>query len=97
MRATSLLAAGKWHAAAHSVTLDYDRADDFEAHHYAFQVSEEEFDAIFARIEDGDITHYADPACRQPGEVYHSRDGRRGTYFRDPDNHLMEILTPPAA
>ena len=25
MRATSLLTAGKWHAAAHSVTLDYDR------------------------------------------------------------------------
>jgi catechol 2,3-dioxygenase-like lactoylglutathione lyase family enzyme len=79
------------------VALDYDRADDFESHHYAFQVSEGEFDAIFARIQEGGITYYADPACREPGRVYHGRDGRRGTYFRDPDDHLMEILTPPAA
>jgi catechol 2,3-dioxygenase-like lactoylglutathione lyase family enzyme len=69
----------------------------FESHHYAFQVSEGEFEAIFARIQEGGITYYADPACREPGQVYHSPDGRRGTYFRDPDDHLMEILTPPAA
>src|ERR1700677_794807 len=79
---------------ANHVTLDYDRLDDFEPHHYAFQVSEDEFDVIFARIQDGGITHYADPACSKPGEVYHSPQGRRGTYFRDPDDHLMEILTP---
>ena len=42
------------------------------------------------------ITYYADPGCRQPGQVY-STNGRRGTYFRDPDGHLMEILTPISA
>jgi catechol 2,3-dioxygenase-like lactoylglutathione lyase family enzyme len=40
------------------------------------------------------ITYYADPGCRQPGQVYAGQNGRRGTYFRDPDGHLMEILTP---
>lgn len=80
---------------ANSVTLDFDRYDDFESHHYAFLVSDEEFDAAFARIQDGGITFYADPACQQEGQIYRSH-GRRGTYFRDPDGHLMEILTPTA-
>ncbi|MGC5409989.1 VOC family protein [Streptomyces sp. DT225] len=70
---------------ANQVTLDYDRAERFEPHHYAFMV-----------IRDGGITYYADPACREPGRIYESKQvpGRRGTYFRDPDGHLMEILTP---
>jgi catechol 2,3-dioxygenase-like lactoylglutathione lyase family enzyme len=62
---------------------------------WAFLVSEEEFDAAFARIQDAGVTFYADPGCRQPGQIYRSR-GRRGTYFRDPNGHLMEILTPAA-
>jgi catechol 2,3-dioxygenase-like lactoylglutathione lyase family enzyme len=80
---------------ANHVTLDYDQDDDFDSHHYAFLVSEEEFDAAFARISSGGITFFADPACQQPGQIYRSR-GRRGTYFRDPNGHLMEILTPAA-
>jgi catechol 2,3-dioxygenase-like lactoylglutathione lyase family enzyme len=79
---------------ANQVTLDYDHAEDFEPHHYAFLVSDEEFEAAFARIVDANITYYADPACRQPGEIYTSNGTRRGAYFRDPDGHLMEILTP---
>ena len=46
------------------------------------------------RIRDRRITYYADPACRQPGQVYAGKNDRRGTYFRDPNGHLMEILTP---
>ena len=80
---------------ANGVTLDYDASDAFESHHYAFLVSDEDFDAAFARIQRQGVTHYADPACRQVGQIYQSR-GRRGTYFRDPDGHLMEILTPYA-
>jgi catechol 2,3-dioxygenase-like lactoylglutathione lyase family enzyme len=52
-----------------------------------------EFEAAFGRIRDAGITYYADPACRQTGQVYTSKSGNRGTYFRDPDGHLMEILT----
>ena len=77
------------------VTLDYDQADDFQAHHYAFMVSEAEFDAAFGRIVDADVTYFADPACRQAGQSYHG-NGRRGTYFRDPDGHLMEIIAAEA-
>jgi catechol 2,3-dioxygenase-like lactoylglutathione lyase family enzyme len=77
---------------ANQVTLDYDQHDDFDSHHYAFLVSAEEFDAAFARVQHGGITYFADPACQQAGQIYRSH-GRRGTYFRDPSGHLMEILT----
>lgn len=76
------------------VSLDYDQADDFEPRHYAFLVGDEEFDAAFGRIQDAGLTYFADPACRKPGEIYTSNGTRRGAYFRDPNGHLMEILTP---
>src|SRR6185437_7068079 len=79
---------------ANGVSLDFDRDDHVSEHHYAFQLSDKEFDAAFGRLRDRGVTHYADPACRQPGQVYAGKNGRRGTYFRDPDGHLMEILTP---
>jgi catechol 2,3-dioxygenase-like lactoylglutathione lyase family enzyme len=75
------------------VTLDFDAADRVDQHHYAFLLGEPEFQAAFARIRDAGLTHYADPACQRPGEVYAVSDGRRGTYFRDPNGHLMEIIT----
>ena len=79
---------------ANGVSLDFDHYDHVDEHHYAFQLGDEEFQAAFGRIRDRGITYYADPACRQPGQVYASKNGRRGTYVRDPDGHLMEILTP---
>src|SRR3989442_9643447 len=81
---------------ANQVSLDYDQLDDFEPHHYAFMVSEQEFDAAVARIQDRGITYYGDPACQEEGQIYRSKryGGRRGIYFRDPNGHLMEILTP---
>ncbi|HEY2279220.1 MAG TPA: VOC family protein [Streptosporangiaceae bacterium] len=78
---------------ANGVSLDFLQREDVSLHHYAFQLSGEEFKAAFDRITDWGITYYADPGCRQPGQVYPAKDGRRGTYFRDPDGHLMEILT----
>jgi catechol 2,3-dioxygenase-like lactoylglutathione lyase family enzyme len=80
---------------ANKISLDYDRADDFEPHHYAFMVGEEEFDAALARIQNGGITHYGDPKCQEVGQIYRSKhiEGRRGAYFKDPNGHLMEILT----
>src|ERR1700733_5267274 len=65
-----------------------------DEHHYAFQLNDDEFEAAFGRIRDRGITYYADPACRRPGKVYANVNGARGAYFRDPNGHLMEILTP---
>ncbi len=62
--------------------------------HYAFLVSEEEFDSILARIQTAEITYYADPFHKQPGEVNRD-DGGRGMYFADPDDHNLEVITRP--
>jgi len=79
---------------ANRVTLDYDHYDEVDEHHYAFLVGSDDYAAAFARIRDGGITYYADPACQRPGETYTGKDGRQGLYFRDPNGHLMEIITP---
>ncbi|TXS75499.1 MULTISPECIES: VOC family protein [unclassified Streptomyces] len=62
--------------------------------HYAFLISDEEFDASFARIRQAGITYYADPRLKQPGEINHHHGGR-GLYFMDPAGHGMEIITRP--
>ena len=77
------------------VTLEHDHADEVIPHHYAFAVSGAEFEAAFGRIRDAGITTTPTP-LRQAGQVYTSKNGNRGTYFRDPDGHLMEILTTAA-
>ncbi|KOG42448.1 VOC family protein [Streptomyces resistomycificus] len=81
---------------SNGVTLDFATipADKITPQHYAFLVSEEEFDAAYARIEQRDIEHYADPQQKQPGTINHN-DGGRGVYFMDPAGHAMELITVP--
>lgn len=74
------------------VTLDYLDADTVQSQHYAFLISEAEFDAAFARIRESGAEYWADPGHHQPGEINH-RFGGRGVYFADPDGHNMELLT----
>lgn len=62
--------------------------------HYAFLVSETEFDAVMDRIEERDLPYWADPGRTKPGEINH-RYGGRGVYFPDPDGHLLEAMTTP--
>ena len=81
--------------ADNDVTLDFlDTEDEIEAQHYAFLISESEFDAIFARIRERKLPYWADPYQRQRGKI-NTRDGGRGVYFEDPSGHLLEILTRP--
>jgi catechol 2,3-dioxygenase-like lactoylglutathione lyase family enzyme len=77
---------------SNGVTLDYDDADDVRSQHFAFLVSDEEFDAIFERVTAAGITYYADPSHRYPG-IVNDRNGGRGFYFDDPDGHNMEVFT----
>ena len=80
---------------ANEVTLDFLETDEaIQVEHYAFLVSEAEFDEIFARIEARNLPYYADPARKQAGEI-NTRDGGRGAYFEDPNGHVLEILTRP--
>jgi len=76
------------------VTLDFDEVDDVSMGHYAFLVSESEFDTIFRRIKERDLPYWADPFKRLPGEI-NTHDGGRGVYFDDPSGHKLEIITRP--
>lgn len=64
---------------SNGVTLDFADSDSAQitSQHYAFLVSEEEFDAIMARIQQAGITFYADPGHRRAGEI-NRNDGGRG-------------------
>jgi catechol 2,3-dioxygenase-like lactoylglutathione lyase family enzyme len=81
--------------ADNGVSLDF-MQDDGEIHgmHYAFLVSEEEFDGIFGRIVERGVPYFADPQGRHEGEI-NTDWGGRGCYFPDPSGHWLEILTRP--
>jgi catechol 2,3-dioxygenase-like lactoylglutathione lyase family enzyme len=77
------------------VALDF--ADDHgEPHpqHYAFLVSEEEFDQIHGRIVERGLAYWADPSHRHEGQI-NTNDGGRGLYWDDPNGHILEIITVP--
>ena len=77
------------------VSLDFqEAADEITPQHYAFLVSEPEFDEIFGRIRERELPHWADPGKSRSGEINH-RDGGRGVYFDEPSGHFLEILTRP--
>jgi catechol 2,3-dioxygenase-like lactoylglutathione lyase family enzyme len=79
---------------ANGASLDVMQVDVVHPQHYAFLVSEDEFDEIHARIRERGLTWWADPFSRQPGEINHG-DGGRGLYWDDPDGHKLEIITRP--
>ncbi len=79
---------------ANRVTLDYVDAAEITPQHYAFLLTEDEFDAAYARLLDARARTWADRGRTRPAEINH-HDGGRGIYFDDPDGHLMEILTKP--
>src|SRR4051794_13815112 len=78
---------------ANGVTLDYDNRDDVPSAHFAFLVTEAEFDEIFERVTGRGVTYWADPGHQREGEINTHRG--RGFYFSDPDGHNMEVLTRP--
>jgi catechol 2,3-dioxygenase-like lactoylglutathione lyase family enzyme len=75
-----------------TLTIDFDNWDAFERHHYAFKVSEPEFEGIFDRVRAEGIVYGSGPRAAENMEINH-RSGGRGFYFRDPNGHLLEVLT----
>ena len=51
---------------SNGVTLDFVDSKDVRTQHYAFLVSDEEFDASFAKIKKAGIQYYADPHKEGP-------------------------------
>ena len=81
---------------ANEVTLAFLSAEGMEVQmqHYAFLVSEAEFDQIFGRVRERGLKYWADPGQKQEGKI-NRHYGGRGVYFEDPSGHLLEIITRP--
>jgi catechol 2,3-dioxygenase-like lactoylglutathione lyase family enzyme len=75
-----------------TLVLDFDTRTTFEPHHYAFKVSDPDFDAIFQRIEREGIAYGSGPRSPDDMAINH-RGGGRGLYFKDLNGHLLEVLT----
>ncbi len=77
-----------------SLTLLFDDDSKFESHHLAFHVSDREFDAILRRIKRGNIVFGSAPWSLDDGKL-NNWGGGRGVYFRDPNGHVLELMTVP--
>ena len=76
-----------------TLTLDFhDDVERFEIHHYAFHVSDQEFDAIFKRVQEAGIAYGSGPETLEDRKL-NSWNGGRGVYFRDPNGHILELMT----
>jgi catechol 2,3-dioxygenase-like lactoylglutathione lyase family enzyme len=80
---------------ANGVSLDFMKHDaPIARQHYAFLVSDAEFDRAFNVIQERGQTYWSDPAREKAGEI-NRHWGGRGVYFEDPDGHLLELITKP--
>ena len=75
-----------------TLCLDFSTKESFDSHHYAFKVTENEFDVIFQRIKDENISFGSTPGESENMTINHNYGGR-GVYFRDANGHLLEMLT----
>jgi catechol 2,3-dioxygenase-like lactoylglutathione lyase family enzyme len=75
-----------------TLTFLFDDAEAVESHHYAFHVSDEEFDAILRRVKDAGLTFGSTPWSLDDGRL-NDWGGGRGFYFKDPDGHILELMT----
>lgn len=80
---------------ANGVSLDFaDETGRPRWAHYAFLVTEQEFDEIWERIKARGLPFWADPFHHEQGRINH-HDGGRGLYWDDPDGNNLEIITQP--
>ena len=79
---------------SNGVTLDFVDSKDVRTQHYAFLVTDAEFDAAFGRVKQAGLSYWAGPHKEGPGEI-NRHWGGRGVYFEDPNGHLLELITKP--
>ena len=77
-----------------SLTFDFADQPEPRSHHYAFHISEAEFEEIFGRVKTKGLPYGSAPYNHTDGQIY-TRRGGRGFYFEDPNGHLLEVMTVP--
>jgi catechol 2,3-dioxygenase-like lactoylglutathione lyase family enzyme len=71
--------------------LDFETRPDVPRLHYAFRVTEQEFDEILSRLRADGIPH-GPMGTNYDGQINTDRPGR-GVYFPDPSGHSIEVIT----
>ena len=61
-------------------------------HQYAFHMSDDEFDMILGRIKEAGIKYGSGPFSQEDMQI-NTRRGGRGVYFKDPNGHVLELMT----
>ena len=74
------------------LSLDWDDRETFEPHHYAFLVTDSEFDEILGRVQTEGIAYGSGPGSQDDMKINNRHTGR-GFYFRDSDGHSWEVIT----
>ncbi len=77
-----------------TLTLLFDEEKTFDSHHYAFHVDDGEFDAILSRVKAAGLRYGSAPWSLADGKL-NDWNGGRGVYFKDPDGHILELMTVP--
>ena len=84
--------------AGNGVSLDFiavgDAWQDIRSEHYAFLVTDEEFDRTLARVVERGQDHFADPGGHEANQI-NTHFGGRGFYWADPNGHWLEAITVP--
>ncbi len=77
-----------------TLTLLFADSASFNSLHYAFHVSDAEFDAILRRVKDRGLSFGSAPWSRDDQKL-NDWGGGRGVYFQSTDGHLFELMTVP--
>lgn len=79
----------------HTLTLDFaDAKGSIASQHYAFHVSDAEFDAILQRVRNAGLAVGSAPWSLEDGKL-NDWNGGRGFYYTDHDGHVIELMTVP--
>jgi catechol 2,3-dioxygenase-like lactoylglutathione lyase family enzyme len=77
-----------------TLTLLFGDAKSFDVQHYAFHVTDAEFDAIFGRVKEAGLTYGSAPWSMEDSKL-NDWGGGRGVYFKDLSGHVLELMTVP--
>jgi catechol 2,3-dioxygenase-like lactoylglutathione lyase family enzyme len=76
-----------------TLSMDFDdRRPQFDPLHYAFIASDDEFDTVLGRVKQEGLPFGSGPGSLEDGQINHLYGGR-GFYFRDPNGHVLEVIT----
>ena len=75
-----------------TLTLFLLNMQEFQSAHYAFKVTESDFDKIFSKVKSENIAYGSTPFAPENGQINYNNGGR-GVFFKDLNGHLLEIIT----